>query len=66
METLTENMVLKRLCLPLNTDFENLRSGNIKKNNCDCGGLSKHIACVLSKKGRSCLIRSFIWYKYLW
>ena len=33
METLTENMVLKRLCLPLNTDFENLRSGNIKKNN---------------------------------
>ena len=59
MESLVYEMQLKRLCLPCDTDFDDLRSGIIKNNICECNGMSQHIACVIKEKGK-CLICSFI------
>ena len=65
MDPLVNNMLLKRLCLPSNTDMDELKSGRIKNTKCECDNFSKHIACVMTKKREPCFICSFIWNQYL-
>lgn len=50
MNSFLNKLCLKRLCLPCNTDVEQLNSGLIKSNILECGN-SYHIACVVKYKG---------------
>jgi len=50
MNSFLDNLCLKRLCLPYDTDIERLHSGLIKSNICECGN-SYHIACLVTQKG---------------
>ncbi len=63
MNTLIDKMCLRRLCLPSNTNIDDLRSGAVKNNRCECG-TSHHIACVLQGR-ESCFKGSFIWNKHV-
>ena len=49
MNSFINELCLKRLCLPCDTDIEHLKSGLIKSNICECGN-SHHIACVVKYK----------------
>ena len=49
MNSSLDNLILRRLCLPANTDLSLLNSGEIKSKLCECGS-SHHIACVVDGK----------------
>ena len=49
MNSLVNNLCLRRLCLPCDTDIELLNSGLIKSNIYECGN-SHHIACFVKYK----------------
>lgn len=59
MDSIIEKMLLKRLCLPIDTDIDKLRLGVIKNNKCRCNNVSQHIACVLKKEGNILCILSY-------
>jgi hypothetical protein len=51
METLLDNMFIKRFCLPSNIDIDTYKMGNQNISQCICGNYN-HIACVLKGKDR--------------
>ena len=59
MNSFINNMCFKRLGLSSNTDINQLNSGLIKSNTCECGN-SHHMACVVNGK-RSCLKCVKLW-----
>lgn len=50
MNTLIDNMFIKRFCLPIDSDVELYESGEMHINSCLCGHFN-HISCVLQGKG---------------
>jgi hypothetical protein len=51
METLLDNMFIKRFCLPSNIDIATYENNNNQITQCVCGNYN-HIACVLQGKAR--------------
>jgi hypothetical protein len=59
----TNTLCLRRLCLPSNTNIDDLHNGKIKNNMCICGNYL-HIACIYEGKGQ-CLKCPKLWDKYV-
>jgi hypothetical protein len=53
METLLDNMFIKRFCLPSNIDIESYKRGKQNISQCICGN-NNHIACILQGKDYYC------------
>jgi len=62
MDTIVDNLCLRRLCLPSGTDINLLHNGTVKSHTCLCD-TSKHVA-VCYKKGQyfKCIK---LWNKYV-
>jgi hypothetical protein len=53
MESLLDNMFIKRFCLPSNIDIESYKNGKQDIAQCICGNYN-HIACILKGKDYYC------------
>jgi cytidine deaminase len=48
MSGLLDKMFLKKFCLPVNSDIEQYKNGNIHINTCFCGHYN-HVSCILQE-----------------